>query len=453
MSGPVRTTSPVLSALAPLVALVVAVGLVPANAAASPPRALAGSLVPAAADPGSGFGYGFDTCDAPSQRSMNAWNQHSHFSAVGIYIAGINRACSSQRHLDRGWVRAQKARGWRLLPLVVGRQASCAPHGLYRGKRISARPAGTYARARAQGASAATSGARAARHLGIRAGAVLWFDLEAFDTTRTHCRRSALHFVSGWTRQVRREGFRSGLYSSASTLRILGPARAYPELFSLPGYLWFAHWNGRATVATKYLSNKHWWPHRRVHQYRGGHAERHGGRRLVIDSNYYSVGEGIWVRREQARRHCGVRISFSSYAAARPGDRGAGVRAAQCVLRDGRHYRGRLTGRYDRRTSAAVRHYQRVHPRLRATGALNRATWTALLARGDRPALKYGSQGPAVRRLQRALNAADGPALPVDGVFGLADARAVQRYQRRHHLPRTGVVSSRTWRLLQRGAL
>ena len=129
MSGPVRTTSPVLSALAPLVAslvsLVVAVGLVP-PASAAPPRALAGSLVPHAADPGSGFGYGFDTCDAPSQRSMNAWNQHSHFSAVGIYIAGMNRACSSQRHLDRGWVRTQKARGWKLLPLVVGRQASCA---------------------------------------------------------------------------------------------------------------------------------------------------------------------------------------------------------------------------------------------------------------------------------------------------------------------------------------
>ena len=119
----------------------------------------------------------------------------------------------------------------------------------------------------------------------------------------------------------------------------------------------------------------------------------------------------------------------------------------------GRHYRARVTGRFDRRTVRAVRHFQTVHPRLRATGVLSPQTWAALLSRGDRPALKYGSQGPDVRRLQRALNATRGRAVPVDGVFGMADARAVQRDQRRHGLPRTGVVSSRTWRLLQRGVL
>lgn len=453
MSGPVRTTSPLLSTLAPLVALVIAVGLVPATATAAPPRALVGPAAPRAADPGSGFGYGFDTCDAPSQRTMNAWNQHSHFSAVGIYIAGINRACSSQHNLTPRWVRTQKARGWKLLPLVVGRQASCSPRGLYRHKRISWKPAGTYARARSQGVAAGKGGARAARHLGIKKGSVLWFDLEGFDTTRTHCRRSALHFVSSWTRQVRREGFRSGLYSSASTLTMLGPARAYPELFTLPGYLWFAHWNGRATVATKYLNRNHWMPHRRVHQYRGGHAERHGGRRIVIDSNYYSVGNGIWVSREKRRAHCGVRISFPRYGTMHVGRTGKGVRAAQCVLKDGRHFRGKVTGYYGKRTAAAVRHFQRVHPRLRATGVLTRQTWVALLSRGDRPALKYGSQGTSVRRLQRALNATKGRAVPVDGVFGMADARAVERYQARHGLRPTGVVSARTWGFLQRGLL
>jgi peptidoglycan hydrolase-like protein with peptidoglycan-binding domain len=194
-------------------------------------------------------------------------------------------------------------------------------------------------------------------------------------------------------------------------------------------------------------------PHRRVHQYRGGHRERHGGRRLVIDSSYYSVGQGIWVPRERLRAHCGVRISFGRYAALRLGSRGPLVRAAQCVLRDGRHFRGRVTGFYGRRTTAAVRHFQAVHPHLRATGVLDRRTWTALLSRGDRPALKYGSQGIAVRRVQRAVNAVHLSQVPVDGVFGLDDSRAVQRYQRRHHLPVTGVVSVRTWRLLQRGVL
>jgi peptidoglycan hydrolase-like protein with peptidoglycan-binding domain len=100
-----------------------------------------------------------------------------------------------------------------------------------------------------------------------------------------------------------------------------------------------------------------------------------------------------------------------------------------------------------------VRAFQRAHPGLAATGVLTRQTWTALLARGDRPALKYGSQGSSVRRVQRALNAAQGGKLVVDGVFGLSDSAAVRRYQRRHHLPATGVVSRRTWQVLQRGSL
>lgn len=432
--------------LASAVALVVAAGLL-----AGAVRAEARATPHAAADPGSGFGYGFDTCDAPSQRAMDAWHQHSHFSAVGVYIAGMNRACDSQRHLDRRWVREQRGKGWRLLPIVVGRQAACSPPGWYRGKRISAKPAGLYRTARAQGVRAAAGGAAAARRLGLPQRTVLWYDLEAFDTTRTHCRRSALHFVSSWTEQLRREGFRSGLYSSASTIRIVEPALEFPDIFTMPGYLWFAQWDGKARVATPYLSREGWWPHRRVKQFRGGHDERHGGVRLNIDSNYYSVGAGIWVRRERARDHCRVRISYPHYPLLERGDRGRGVRAAQCVLKDGGHFRGRITGRYDRRTARAVRSFQRRVGPLAVSGALTPRTWVALLARGDRQVVKYGAQGVTVRRAQRTLNATRGRAVPVDGVFGQVDAAAVRRYQRRHDLRATGVLNHVTWRLLQRG--
>ena len=76
--------------------------------------------------PGSFTGYAFDTCEAPSQRQMDAWHEHSPYAAVGVYIAGENRACPRQRHLDAAWVAAQAARGWRLLPLSVGPQAPCS---------------------------------------------------------------------------------------------------------------------------------------------------------------------------------------------------------------------------------------------------------------------------------------------------------------------------------------
>ncbi len=65
--------------------------------------------------------------------------------------------------------------------------------------------------------------------------------------------------------------------------------------------------------------------------------------------------------------------------------------------------------------------------------------------------MKYGSASNAVRRLQRALNAADAARLEVDGVFGAATRKATATYQADHDLPRTGVATEELWELLQRG--
>jgi hypothetical protein len=397
-------------------------------------------------------GYGFDTCSAPSQRAMNAWHRASHFSAVGIYIGGMNRACR-QPHLDRAWVRKQRAKGWRLLPIVVGRQAACSPRGWYRGKRISPKVAGDYGRAKQQGRAAARGAVRTAKRLGLPRRHVLWYDLEAFDTRGTHCRRSALRFVSAWTKELHRGRYRSGLYSSAATLvafdraRRLGVGRA-------PDRIWFAHWNGKATAATRYLS-EHGWKLRRVHQYRGPHRQRHGRVRMQIDSNYYALGR----HRTGRPLRCGVRVGFGDYRVLRRGDRGRQVYAARCLVGQPPKARGRpsraavkrFLAPYDKRLGRAVRSLQRKHPQLRATGVVGKRTWVVLLSRGTRPVLKYGASGPAVRRVQRALNAALTRDVRIDGVFGRADIRATKRYQRKAGVSPTGVVNRVTWRALQRG--
>ena len=111
--------------------------------------------------PRSFTGYALDTCDAPSQRAMNRWLTHSRYWGIGIYIGGMNRACSSQPHLTPRWVQRQSANGWRLLPLVVGRQAACSPRGYYSGKRISSAPDNRYRHARKQGHAAANPCKRA----------------------------------------------------------------------------------------------------------------------------------------------------------------------------------------------------------------------------------------------------------------------------------------------------
>jgi hypothetical protein len=411
--------------------------------------------VAAAADtkvmPGDFTGYAFDTCDAPSQRTMDDWRTHSKYWGVGIYIAGMNRACDAQPHLTSSWVAEQSRKGWHLLPLVVGRQASCSPKGYYTGKRISADPRNDYAEARSQGRTAAENGVDAARRLGIARRSALWYDLEHFDTTVKRCRLSALAFTSAWTNRLHELRYRSGFYSSASSgISVLERARRVsPGRYAFPDYLWIAEWNGRDTVRSQYVGERYWWPHRRVHQYRGPHDERHGGSRLNIDSNYLSTGRGTVAGRPAPS--CGVRISFRSYPHLEQRDQGDRVRAAQCLLKQRNHYDGKPHGRFDRATRRAVTRFQRQHDGLPTNGQIGARTWTSLLAQGPRPLVKFGSGGDAVRRLQRALNAATKADLEVDGTFARPEARAVTHYQRETGRARTGVVTGATWAALAGG--
>jgi peptidoglycan hydrolase-like protein with peptidoglycan-binding domain len=401
--------------------------------------------------PGSFTGYAFDRCEAPSQEAMDRWRTRSRYWGVGIYIAGMNRLCDDQPNLTPEWVAEQSRKGWRLLPLVVGRQASCSPEGYYVGKRISAAPHDGYAKARAQGRSAAASGVAAARELGIARGSVIWYDLEHFDIEKKRCRLSALAFTSAWTKRLHALGFRSGFYSSASSgITMLDRARERtPGRYTFPDYLWVAEWNGRATVRSAYLGTDHWWPHRRVHQFRGDHAETHGGVRLTIDSNFMSTGEGTVAGRPAPS--CGVSLDFPDYPRLERGDRGPQVQAAQCLLRRQGHFDGAPHGRFDRPTKRAVTTFQRSQEGLPTDGALGSRTWTSLLSQGARPLVKFGSGGDAVRRLQRALNAAVEARLEVDGVFAKPELRAVVHYQRETGGARTGVVTAETWRLLGGG--
>ena len=60
----------------------------------------------------------------------------------------------------------------------------------------------------------------------------------------------------------------------------------------------------------------------------------------------------------------------------------------------------------------------------------------------DRPVLRRGSRGEAVRRIQRLL------AIPADGIFGLQTQHAVLAWQREHGLLADGVVGRISWATL-----
>jgi hypothetical protein len=405
--------------------------------------------------PGSFRGYGFDQCLAPSQRSMDKWLDHSPFLAVGIYISGASRACRSQPNLTPTWVSTQLRNGWRLLPITLGPQAPCNPRFPRYGRdhRIDndRGPGGNFGKAVAQGVKEAGRAVAAAQKLGIAAGSTLWYDLEGFDQTNHRCTHASLAFLSGWTKGIHQHHYVSGVYSSAgSGIWALDRARVdNPTAYQLPDRIWIARWDGKANTSTSYIRSDGWRPGGRMKQYLGGHNETWGGVTINIDRNFLDLGKPG----ARAESHCGgVDVDLTDYPRAGDGSDPVLVKALQCLLTEQKAYAGKLTGRFNPKTLKAVQAWQQSHD-LPVRGYLNRRAWMTLLATGPQPVLKFGSTGPAVRRVQRALNAAThGTSLDVSGVFNSKTDVALREWQHATGLSAQGVVNPQSWHHLTTGS-
>jgi hypothetical protein len=433
-------SSTIVRALAITVAALVALGTGAASASPGERERKAGA-------PGSLTGYGFDTCSAPAQEVMDAWWESSPYAAVGIYIGGSNRQCA-QPELDAGWVRRQQRRGWHLLPVQVGPQASCSGYA----DRMSS----DRAVAEQQGRAEAAKAVETSQGLGIGRGSTLYYDLEDYDIAPDDCRRAALSFLSGWTKALHAAGYDSGVYSniSAAITSLDYADRVSPGSYSMPDDIWFAWENGRADVRTDDRVQSHRWDkHSRIHQYDLDVQQTFGGHTLVIDRNWVDVGAGSVGSPSRALcKVAGKRVDIDlrAYPKRTKGSRGPAVAAAQCLLRRHGYTKAPVTGTYDARTVTAVRKAQN-RLDLKVTGKVDRRTWVALLARGSHPLVKVGSTGDAVRRVQRALTAALGKPVRIDGALSKKTAKAVGRYQRESGLPATGVVTDEVWSRLLSG--
>jgi len=227
-------------------------------------------------------GLGFDACSAPSARAMNAWLS-SPYRAVGVYIGGINRACS-QPNLTPEWVAAQTAAGWHLIPTYVGLQAptsacsSCA--------KLSA------SKATAQGAEAALDAVEEASAVAMGPGSPIYFDMESYSRTSS-ATAATLAFLEAWTKELHTLGYISGVYSSSAS-GIADLAGQFGTGYELPDHIWIANWNGSQSTTDPVVPAGAWTPHRRIHQYQGGHNETYGGVSINIDNDYVdgaTVGE------------------------------------------------------------------------------------------------------------------------------------------------------------------
>jgi hypothetical protein len=260
------------------------------SAAPAPSAAAQKPLSPAAAPQavvaGATFiGMGFDTCAAPSVSTMRAW-LHSPYRSVGVYIGGSMRACGDG-NLSASWVAQVHAMGWHLIPTYVGPQAPTVNQpGLARISPVWAWNLG--------GVSAIDAVARA-KHFGMGAGTPLYYDMEGY--TPTAGSSAAVNtFLSAWTAEVHRLGYKSGVYGCPGSVmsdmsHAVRTATIYP-----PDDVWFAHWNGlrNTTDQRNYpaFPDAYWRFHQRLHQYAGNLYQSYGGVALGLDANWMDGATG-----------------------------------------------------------------------------------------------------------------------------------------------------------------
>ena len=127
------------------------------------------AVTPSVVASGTFKGYAFDTCDAPSQSTMDAWLPT--YKAVGIYISGGLRACQ-QPNLTPNWVATNASKGWQFLLIDVGMQAPCSSYS----SKMSTVPA----TALAEGKTAAANAVASAQALGFAQRSAIYSDIEAY---------------------------------------------------------------------------------------------------------------------------------------------------------------------------------------------------------------------------------------------------------------------------------
>ena len=228
-------------------------------------------------------GQGFDTCQVPALQQLANWFVSSPFGAVNLYIGGSSRACANAP-LTAAYVAQVQRQGWTFIPTWVGPQAACS------GFRSSMSYDTTIAYD--QGKAEAQQAASVAAGLGLAApdgsGAIIYYDLESYDTSDTACRAAARSFVSGWSAGLHARGSAAALYGAPCS-------SALNDMVTLPEPLegvWIAQWflppgyRPNASVwGVSCVSDTLWVNHQRLRQYSGGHYETWGGVSLNIDDN------------------------------------------------------------------------------------------------------------------------------------------------------------------------
>jgi hypothetical protein len=181
-------------------------------------------------------------------------------------------------------VNNQRSAGWHLLPIYFGPQPFCTTSS--KPIRFQVGQGG------ASGVAAANDAVAQARALGLATGSTIFSDVEAYATNSTSCRTEVLRYQSAWTARLHDLGFVSGFYGSLGS-GVKDQVAVYGSTsYVRPDSLWFAHYDGSATVSDPSIAST-FWLHRRIKQYQSpvqtGGSETWGGKTLQVDRNQLDI--------------------------------------------------------------------------------------------------------------------------------------------------------------------
>ncbi len=238
-----------------------------------PPNPVPSSTPPPA--PPAGALAGFDTCGAPSLRTMKAWR--ARYAVAAIYIGGQEMGCG-YGNLSKTWVQSAEAMGWSLMPTFVGLQAPCNSFS----DEINP------SQAAQQGQQAAIQAVSDAASFGLGPGSPIYFDMEAYNEKKSSCVTAVLTFLGAWDRKVQASGYVSGVYSSAGSgvINLQNTSSVGGHPLARPQAIWFALWDNAVNLTgSPYMTPAVWSASARAKQYAGPRVVTVGGISMNIDSD------------------------------------------------------------------------------------------------------------------------------------------------------------------------
>jgi hypothetical protein len=194
--------------------------------------AIVSVAAPARASYGISTQLGIDSCAIQSvQDAQNLWTNTPYYN-LHFYLGGGDARCPQN---DPSFISGVLLMGWKLDPIWVGPQSTCAdkPQKVYFSNDTST--------AYSQGQTEAFNAYEEIRALGLDvADTPITYDLEAFNTGNSTCLAAARSFIQGWVVQMHvPTAQKAGLYGSTCGTGL----EAFADLNPAPDYITGAQWD------------------------------------------------------------------------------------------------------------------------------------------------------------------------------------------------------------------